>query len=208
MDQTALFKISYGLYVLTSKDEAGRDSGCITNTVTQVTADPVQIAVAVNKANYTHDLIAKSKAFTASVISEAASFDLFKRFGFQSGRDVDKFAGFPHFRHAANGTAIVTEGTNAYLSGDVTKQIDLGTHSLFLATVSDLGVLADTPSATYNFYQAHIKPRPAAPKHPKGTIIWRCKVCGYEYVGETLPEGFLCPVCKHPASDFERIEIA
>ncbi len=206
MNPNAMFQISYGLYVLTSKD-GERDSGCITNTVMQVTAEPTQVAFAINKSNFTHDLVAASREFSASVISEEANFSLFQRFGFQSGRNTDKFDGFAAFRHAPNGTAIIEEGTNAYLSGSVEKQIDLGTHSLFVARVTDMDILTKTPSATYNFYQAHIKPRPAAPKHPKGTVLWRCKVCGYEVVADTLPDDFVCPVCKHPASDFERIVI-
>ena len=204
MDNKAMFKISYGLFVITSK--TNKDNGCITNTACQVTVEPNQITFALNKANLTHDMIAESKKFTLSVISESASFDLFKRFGFQSGKNVDKFAGFNDVKRAANGTLIVTAGTNAYISGEVTQQIDLGTHSLFIAKVTDAEILNEENSATYDFYQKHIKPQPQkVGTTSDGKTIWRCRVCGYEYVGEELPENFICPICKHPASDFEKV---
>ncbi len=206
MAQDAMFSISYGLFVVTAK-VGEKDNGCITNTVTQVTANPNRVAVAVNKANYTCEMILKSGCFTASVISEKADFDLFKRFGFQSGRDVDKFDGFSKVKRAANGTLIVTEGTNAFISAKVEQTIDLGTHMLFIAAVTETGILSEDASATYTYYQEHIKPKPeAVGKTKEGQTIWRCKICGYEYVGEELPEDFICPLCKHPASDFEKVE--
>ncbi len=203
MNQKALFTIPYGLYVLTANQD-GIHSGCITNTVAQVTSDPLQVSVAVNKANYTCGLIENSGAFTASVISQEASFDLFKRFGFQSGRNVDKFAGFDGWEKNPWGW-VITEGTNAWISAAVTQTVDLGTHQLFIAKVTDMEVLTQVPSATYSYYQEHIKPRPAAPKALEGQTVWRCRICGYEYVGEELPADFICPVCKHPASDFEKV---
>lgn len=200
-----MFNLSYGLFVLTANLE-DKDNGCIINTVTQVTSDPNQITIAVNKANYTHDMIAETKKFTVSIISEAANFDLFKRFGFQSGRTADKFAGFSDVQRMTNGTLAVTEGTNAYISGWVTQQIDVGTHSIFLASVVDMDVLSNTPSATYAYYHSNIKPKPQ-PTAPRadGKTVWRCKICGYEYVGDELPADFICPICKHPASDFEKV---
>lgn len=205
MDKKAMYKISYGLFVITANRD-GRDNGCITNTVVQVTSEPNRISVTVNKENYTHDMIRDTGVFTASVISEAASFDLFKHFGFQSGKDTDKFAEFTSCRRAENGTMIVTEGTNAFLSGRVVQMVDLGTHTMFIADVTDMEVLADTASATYAYYQANIKPKPeAVGKTETGQTIWRCLICGYEYVGEELPEDFICPICKHPASDFEKV---
>ena len=206
MNPKAMFNLSYGLFVLTANLD-GKDNGCIINTVTQVTSDPNQITIAVNKANYTHDMIAETKKFTVSIISEAANFELFKRFGFQSGRTADKFAGFPHVRRMTNDTLAVTEGTNAYISGWVTQQIDVGTHSIFLASVVDMDVLSSTPSATYAYYHSNIKPKPQ-PTAPRadGKTVWRCKICGYEYVGDELPADFICPICKHPASDFSPIE--
>ena len=204
MNPKAMFNISYGLYVLTANLD-GKDNGCIINTVTQVTSDPNQITIAVNKANYTRDMIAQSKKFTASIISQQADFELFKRFGFQSGTTADKFAGFSATRRLPNEALLITEGTNAYISGYVTQEIDLGTHSLFIASVTDMDVLNDTPAATYTYYHQHIKPKPQAAPKKEGKTIWRCTICGYEYEGDELPADFICPICKHPASDFEKV---
>lgn len=203
MNKKAMYAISYGLFVLTAR-AGDRDNGCITNTVAQVTSEPNRISVAVNKANHTCEMILKSGCFAASVISENADFALFKRFGFQSGRDVNKFDGFDAVRRADNGALIVTEGTNAWISAKVEQAIDLGSHMLFIAGVTDMEVLSDIPSATYTFYQEHIKPKPEE-KKPEGKTVWRCRICGYEYEGEELPEDFICPICKHPASDFEKV---
>ena len=201
-----LFNIQYGLFVITTKDD-DRDNGCISNTVAQVTAQPNRISVALNKSNFTTDLIQKSGRFTASILSEAADFDeLFKHFGFQSGRTVNKFADFTDCRRVSNGTFAITRGTNAFISADVEQAIDLGTHMLFIGLVTEMETLSDTPSATYNYYQANIKPKPQpAGKTEDGKTIWRCSICGYEYVGEELPEDFICPICKHPASDFVKV---
>ena len=204
MNKAAMYKLSYGLFVVTANRD-GRDNGCITNTAIQVTSDPNRISLAVNKSNFTHDMIKDTGVFTVSVISEAASFELFKHFGFQSGRDVDKFADFNDCKRAENGTMIVTKGTNGYISAKVVNTVDLGTHTLFIADVTDMDVLADIPSATYTYYQENIKPKPeAVGKTKDGQTVWRCKICGYEYVGEELPDDFICPICKHPASDFEK----
>ena len=208
MDSKVLFNVQYGLFVLSSKS-ADRDNACIINTVTQVTAAPVskdRISIAVNKSNYTHDLIATSKVFTVSIISEAATFDLFKHFGFQSGSNVDKFADFDKVQRTTNGTLAVTEGTNSYISANVIQQVELDTHSIFIAEVVDMEKISDVRSATYNFYQANIKPKPApVGKTADGKTIWRCRICGYEYVGDELPADFVCPLCKHSATDFEKV---
>ncbi len=205
MDPKAMYRLSYGLFVVTANRD-GKDNGCITNTAQQVTTEPNQITIAVNKNNYTHDMIVDTGKFTVSVISEEADFELFKHFGFQSGRDVDKFADFTDCRRAENGTMIVTKGTNAYLSAQVVSTVDLGTHTLFIAKVTDLDVLSDAASATYDYYQKHIKPKPeAVGKTKDGQTVWRCRICGYEYVGEELPDDFICPICKHPKSDFEKV---
>ena len=205
MDKKAMYKLSYGLFVVCANRD-GKDNGCITNTAIQVTSEPNRISLAVNKSNYTHDMIMDTKKFTVSVISQKADFELFKHFGFQSGRDVDKFASFTDCKRADNGTMIITKGTNAYLCGEVVQTVDLGTHTLFIADVTDMDVLSDVPSATYEYYQSDIKPRPEKVGETKdGQTIWRCKICGYEYVGEELPEDFICPICKHPASDFEKV---
>ncbi len=205
MDKKAMYKLSYGLFVITANRD-GRDNGCITNTAIQVTSEPNRITVAINKGNYTHDMIKDTGIFTVSIISEDASFDLFKNFGFQSGKDVDKFYDFKDCMRTENGTMVVTKGTNAYISAEVVQSVDLGSHTLFIANVTEMEILSDVPSATYTYYQEHIKPKPeAVGKTEDGQIIWRCRICGYEYVGEELPEDFICPVCKHPASDFEKI---
>lgn len=203
MDNNAIRKISYGLYVLTAR-EGSKDNGCIVNTVIQSSSTPNTICVCVNKENYTRDMIMRTGAFTLSIISEEANFGLFKRFGFQSGRDTDKLDGFAEYKRASNGSVYITEGTNAFICVRMIKSVDLGSHTAFFGEITDMGVLNDTPSATYEYYHENIKPKPEnAPKG--GKTVWRCTVCGYEYVGEELPEDFICPLCKHPASDFEKI---
>lgn len=201
MDSKALFKIGYGLYVLTS-NENGKDNGCIINAVMQVTSDPCQIAVAVNKLNYTNEMIQKTKKFNISVLSENAKFDTFKHFGFQSGKDVNKFENYTDTKRSPNGVLYITKDTNAFMSAYVKQEIDLSTHTLFIAQLVAAEVLSDIPTATYDFYQKNIKPKPEAAPQKKG---WRCKICGYIYEGETLPPDFICPWCKHGVEDFERI---
>ena len=205
MDNKVLNKLSYGLFVLTA-NRNGKDNGCITNTTAQVASEPLRVSVSVNKANLTCEMIQETGLFTVSVLSERATFDIFKHFGFQSGRDVDKFADYSAVKRTANGTLAVTEGTNAYVSVKVTQAIDLGSHMLFIGEPTEGEILNDVRSATYQYYFDNIKPKPkAVGKTPEGETIWRCTICGYEYVGEELPEDFICPLCKHPASDFEKI---
>lgn len=205
MDKKAMYKLSYGLFVLTAR-EGEKDNGCIINTAIQAASEPNQISICVNKANFTHDMICRTGAFTVSVISEKADFALFQRFGFQSGREADKFAGYAFSKRGENGILYVTEGTNAYLSVKVNKTLDLGSHTEFVGEVTAMEVLSDARSATYDYYMNHIKPKPqAVGKTEKGETIWRCVICGYEYVGEELPEDYICPICKHPASDFEKV---
>ena len=198
MDNKAMHRLSYGLFVLTAK-EGGKDNGCIVNTVIQVTTEPNCIAVAVNKKNYTHDMIERTGMFNVSVLTEKSSFDTYKHWGFQSGADVDKTKEIT-FSRAKNDIIYLTEETNAFLSARVRSMIDLGTHTLFLAEVTDAEVLSDDPSVTYAYYQSHIKQAPKADVPKKGFI---CTVCGYIYEGDTLPDDFICPWCKHPASDFK-----
>lgn len=204
MDKKAMYKLSYGLFVLTTA-YSGKDNGCIINTAGQVTSEPNRVSIAVNKANYTEELIRQSGRFNLSVLSESARFGLFERFGFQSGKNTDKFAGFADCKRSSNGLYYVTAGTNAYLSAAVEQAVDLGSHTMFIASVEDMGVLSDLPSATYAYYQANIKPKPTKPAASSGKVVWRCTVCGYIYEGEELPADFVCPLCKHPASDFERV---
>lgn len=203
MNTKSMYKLSYGLFVLTANQD-GKDNGCIINTAMQLTSDPYRICISVNKNNYTHDMIMNTRKFTISVLSEAAEFELIQRFGFQTGRETDKFAGLQGCRRGANGAVIVTEGTNAYMSAWVEQTVDVGTHTLFVAQLTDADVLTEVPSATYQYYQDHIKPQKAG-KTQDGKTIWRCRVCGYEYVGEELPRDFICPLCKHPADDFEKV---
>ena len=205
MDKKAMYQLSYGLFVLTSAVE-GKDNGCIINTGIQVTSEPNRISIAVNKANFTRELIQKSGRFNLSVLSEAADFDTFRRFGFQSGRDVDKFADYPDCRRSPNGLYVITAGTNAYISAAVEQSIDLGSHMLFIAAVDDMEMLSGDASATYAYYQSQIKPKPVE-KPSSGKTVWRCRVCGYIYEGEELPADLICPLCKHPASDFEKITV-
>ncbi len=205
MGKNAMNNLSYGLFVLTAQKD-GFDNGCIVNTVQQVTTEPNCITIAVNKSNLTHDMILETNKFNVSIISEKADFDLFKHFGFQSGRDVNKFADFMDCKVSGNGLRYITKGTNAYLSAWVKETVDLGTHTLFIAQVTYSEVLDDAPSATYGYYHAHIKPQPVdTGKRENGQVVWRCMICGYEYVGEELPDDFICPLCKHPKADFEKI---
>ena len=205
MDKKAMYKLSYGLFVLTAK-EADKDNGCIINTAIQAASEPNQVSICVNKLNHTHDMIQRTGEFTVSILSQNASFDLFKHFGFQTGREVDKFADFTACARGANGIYYINEGTNAYISVKVTKTEDLGSHTMFIGTVIDMEVLSGVPSVTYEYYLNNIKPKPqAVGTTEEGQTVWRCTICGYEYVGEELPEDFVCPLCKHPASDFEKI---
>ena len=207
MDKKAMYKLSYGLFVLTAKDEE-KDNGCIINTAIQASSMPNQLSICVNKANLTHDMIVKTGKFTVSVISQDAGFDLFKHFGFQSGKDVDKFKNFEKCKRGENSLYYITEGTNAYISVNVSKTEDLGSHTMFIGEITDMEVLSETPSVTYDYYLKNIKPQPEnVGTTTDGKTIWRCTICGYEYVGEELPEDFICPLCKHPASDFEKIII-
>ncbi|MDD6808333.1 MAG: ferritin family protein [Oscillospiraceae bacterium] len=206
MDTKAMHKLTYGLFVLTAK-ENGKDNGCIINTAIQAASTPNQLSVCVNKSNYTHDIIKRTGEFTISVLSQNAKFDLFKHFGFQSGKDVDKFKDFSNCRRGENGIYYITEGTNAYISVKVSKTEDLGSHTMFIGEITDMEVLSSVPSVTYEYYSNNIKPKPQAVGTAEdGQTIWRCTICGYEYVGEELPEDFICPLCKHPASDFEKVE--
>lgn len=198
MDNNVMFKISYGLYVLTAKD-GEKSNGCIINTLEQVTTTPNKVTIAVNKSNYTHDMILKTGRFNASILSEKADFDTFKHFGFQSGRDVDKFSNYPA-EISENGIPYITKGTNGFISAEVISTVDLGTHTLFVANVTDGKVLSDDSSATYDYYHKHIKEAPQ--KKSKG---WVCKICGYVYEGDELPDDFICPLCKHGAADFEKL---
>jgi flavin reductase (DIM6/NTAB) family NADH-FMN oxidoreductase RutF len=204
----AMYKLSYGLFVCTAVRD-GRANGCIINTAIQVASEPNRISVAINKANFTHDMVKETGVCNISVISQEATFDLFKHFGFQSGRDVDKFADYPkeNYKKADSGIPYIVAGTNAYFSLKVVETVDLGSHTLFICEPTAMTVLSEVPSVTYEYYQNNIKPKPeAVGTTPKGETAWRCRICGYEYVGEEVPDDFVCPICKHPKADFEKVE--
>lgn len=205
LDKKAMYKLSYGLFVLTAKD-AKKDNGCIINTAIQAASTPNQLSICVNKNNETHDMIQKTGIFTVSVLSEDADFELFKHFGFQSGRDVNKFEDFEDCQRGLNGVYFITKGTNAYISVRVDKMEDLGSHTMFVGEITDMEVLSENASVTYDYYLKNIKPKPQeTAKTSDGQTVWRCTICGYEYVGEKIPDDYICPICKHPASDFEKV---
>lgn len=206
MVNNALEKLSYGLFVLTA-NEGGKDNGCIINTAIQSSSSPKTVTFCVSNANYTKEMIEKSGLFSLSVISQSADFELFRRFGFSSGKEVDKFDGFSDCRRDENGLLYITRGTNAYLSAKVIHTQSIGSHTLFVGEILSSAVLNDSPSATYAYYHEHIKPKPSenAASSDGKKVVWRCKVCGYEYEGEALPADYICPLCKHPAEDFEKV---
>ena len=204
VDPIAIQKFSYGLFVLTARS-GDKDNGCIINTAAQLTSSPNRINIAVNKANFTHDMILNTGVFNISVLAENTSFDTFKRFGFASGKDTDKFEGFlENTARSANGLLYVTAGTNAFMSAKVIEAHDYGSHTLFVAELTEAEVLRDEPSVTYAYYFEHIKPKPQ-PKIEEEKHGYVCKICGYVYEGDTLPPDFICPLCKHGAEDFEKI---
>jgi flavin reductase (DIM6/NTAB) family NADH-FMN oxidoreductase RutF len=201
MNTKTMHNLTYGLFVLAAND-GSKLIGCITNTVIQQTSDPLTISVSVNKSNYTNEVIKKTHQLTVSILDESVPFDIFKRFGFSSGRDTNKLEGFDDYKLTDNQTFYLTKYANAYLSGEVVQEVDLSTHTIFIVEIKEAEVLSTTPSVTYTYYFKHIKPKPAV-TNKKG---WVCTICGYVYEGEVLPPDFICPVCKHPASDFKPIE--
>ncbi len=199
-DLTALFNIGYGLYVVTSND-GKRDNGLIVNTVTQVTNSPNRIAVTINKQNYSHHIIKQTGIMNINCLSTDAPFSVFETFGFKSGRNTDKFADAAPLR-SDNGLAFLKRYINSFLSLKVEQYVDLDTHGMFICSVTEARVISDTETMTYTYYQKNVKPKPET-EGKKGFV---CKVCGYVYEGDELPEDFICPLCKHGASDFEPIE--
>ena len=204
VEPNAMFKLSYGLFVLTAKD-GRKDNGCIINTAQQVTSQPNRISICVNKNNFTHDMILKTGEFNVNVLSTDATFDIFKWYGFQSGRDTEKIQS-EKMPRSRNGIVYLEGCTNAFISGKVVESHDYGTHTMFVADVTEARVFNNVPSVTYAYYFAHIKPKPAAQPADRKQVGWVCKICGYVYEGEDLPADFICPLCKHPASDFEKLK--
>ena len=198
-DLTALFNIGYGMYVVTCND-GRKDNGLIVNTVSQVTNAPNRIAVTINKENYSHHVIKQSGIMNVNCLSVDAPFAVFEKFGFVSGRNVDKFAGETH-PHSDNGLVFLNRYINSFMSLNVEQYVDLGTHGMFICSVTEARVLSDKETMTYSYYHSHVKPQPET-AGKKGYV---CKICGYVYEGDTLPEDIVCPLCKHGASDFEPI---
>ena len=203
IEPNAMFKLSYGLFVLSANNN-GKDNGCIINTVMQVTDNPKRITIAINKANYTHDMIMKDGRFNVSVLSTDADFALFKNFGFESGRNADKFIPYAEsISRAGNGLYYLNQFSNAYICAKVISVQDYGTHSVFTADVTEAKVLSDVPSMTYEYYFENVKPKPVTEEKKVGYV---CKICGYIYEGDVLPENYVCPLCKHGPEDFEKIQ--
>lgn len=202
VDPQTMFKLSYGLFVLTAKD-GDKDNGCIINTAAQVTSSPNRISITVNKANFTHDMVLKTGLFNVSILSESAEFKVFEQFGFHSGKDTDKFADSPYSDRTANGIRYIPQYTNGVISAKVVQSLDCGTHTLFIADVTEAIVLSNEKSVTYQYYFERIKPKPQPPKEGKKGYV--CKICGYVYEGDPLPSDFICPLCKHGADDFEKL---
>ena len=200
IDPTAMFNIGYGLYVVTSND-GSKDNGLIVNTVTQVTENPYRVAVTVNKLNHSCNVIAKTGKLNISTLSQDTPFSVFERFGFHSGRDTDKLAGFEHVQRAANGLLFLDKYANAFICCKVKEQIDLGTHVMFICDVTQCANLSKVPTMTYDYYHQNVKPKPDGDK--KGFV---CKICGWVYEGEELPADMVCPLCKHGAADFEPLK--
>ncbi|MDY4769228.1 MAG: flavin reductase [Lachnospiraceae bacterium] len=198
-DLTALFKIGYGLYVVTSND-GKKDNGLIVNTVTQLTDNPNRVAVNINKANYSHHIIKQTGVMNVNCLSTEAPFSVFQNFGFQSGRTADKFANMETLR-SDNGLVFLPKYINAFMSLKVEQYVDLDTHGMFICTVTEARVINDIDTMTYTYYQKNVKPKPQT-EGKKGFV---CKVCGFIYEGDELPEDYICPLCKHGVADFEPI---
>lgn len=207
MDMKAFFKLSYGLYIVTTKFNK-KESGCVINTMTQVTAEPSQVCVTINKENYTTELLQKSQVFNVSVLLESVSMDTIRQFGFQSGRDVNKFE-VGQYAKDQNGVNYLTQDSAATFTCQVKQMIDVGTHIMFIAEVVDAKILSDEPVLTYSAY--HEKKNGTTPKAAPSYIEettqtgWRCDVCGYIYEGDTLPEDYICPICKVDATHFQKL---
>ena len=196
-----LFKINYGLYVLSTKIDEDKFNGCIINAVNQISSD--KIMVSVNKQNYTAEIFKNTKVANLSILTKYCPFEVFKRFGFQSGRNVDKFCDFDYYALSNNGLPYITEFANSYISLKVVDIIDLGSHYGFICEQSDSKQLNNDESVTYSYYLKFIKPKPIVNETKK--VGWRCKICGYVYEGKELPKDFVCPICKHGIEDFEKI---
>lgn len=202
MDSKALFNLSYGVFILGTKVQ-DRLNACVTNTCMQIANDPVRIAISVLNRNHTCQMIKDSGTFALTVLDKTVTFETIKHFGFQSGRDVDKFKDFPYSLDA-NKNPFIKKEACAVISARVLASQDLGTHTLFIAEIQDAEILSKEKPVTYADYQNEIKPKPQA-ESGKKIIGWRCRICGYELMEAELPKDFICPLCGHPAEDFEPI---
>lgn len=209
IEKEAMYKLTYGLFVLTTTD-GEKQNGCIVNTVSMLTDNPKRVTVFVNKANYTEELLRKTGIFNASVLTEKTPFEIFKQFGFASGRDTDKFAG-TSYPKTENGLYYLPDYSNAVLSGKVIDYYDYGTHTLFVAEITEAKTLSSDKSVSYEYYLSNIKPKPqvklqedTATEKSESAEKWVCKICGYVHEGE-MPDDFICPWCKHPKDDFEKV---
>lgn len=200
IDNTTLFKIEYGLYVITSK-EGDKDNGMISNSACQVSINPDNIAITLHKNTYTHDIIKNTKKLNLCPIEESAPFSLFENFGFKSGRDCDKFDGYS-FSRSSNGLAVLNEFINGFISLEVVDYFDMNSHGMFICKITEASTLSDKQTMTYSYYHKNVKPKKEEPKS-KGFV---CSLCGYVYEGDTLPPDFVCPLCNHGAQFFEEIK--
>ena len=203
MDRKALYNLEYGVFLVASRDGETL-GGCITNTCIQAASDPVRLAICCINGNFTPELIAKSGLFTVSVLDRTVKFDTIRHFGMQSGRQVDKFASFPH-ELDASGIPYLAREANAVFSCRVVASQDLGSHTMFIGEVTDAKILGTEKSLTYAVYQSDIKPRPAPKKENRKIVGWRCRICGFVYEGAELPADYQCPLCSHGTDDFEPI---
>ena len=201
IDKNALFNIGYGLYVITSND-GNKDNGLIVNTVTQVTNNPARIAVTINKQNYSHDVIRTTKKMNVNCLTIDTPFSVFETYGFQSGRNVDKFKNVI-VEHSENGLVVLTNYINSFMSLEVEEYVELNTHGMFICKVVEAQIVSKLPTMTYDYYHKNVKPKNNLKKEVSGYV---CKVCGWVYEGDTLPSDIVCPICKHGADDFEKIE--
>lgn len=198
INPTALFNIGYGLYIVTAK-EGDKDNGCIVNAVTQLTDKKLRVAVTINKANLTHDMIKRTGMMNVNCLTEETPFAIFEYFGFQSGRNVDKFVS-PNLHRSDNGLVIQPDYSNSFFSLKVEQEVNLDSHTLFICEVTEAKVLSDKPTMTYTYYHKNVKPKPQ--KKSKGFV---CTICGYVYEGDELPDDFVCPLCKHGVDAFEKL---
>lgn len=196
INTNALFNIGYGLYIVTAKDD--KDNACIVNTVSQQTDSPLRVSVTINKQNLTHDMVKNTGVMNVHCLTEDTPFAVFEYFGFQSGRDMDKFKS-SHLKKSENGLIVLPDYSNAFFSLKVQQEVDLDTHTMFICEVTEAEVISDKPTMTYAYYHANVKPKPSTSKG------WICKVCSYVYEGDELPKDFICPLCKHGADAFEKL---